>query len=59
MAEIDVASLLEDPRMAIGAVLIDGAASGADLRDDPEFEALETEFRKMETAGPPPSTGNS
>lgn len=51
MAEIDVFSLLEDPRSAIGAALIAGSA-GEDIRDDPQFEALETEFRKMETAGP-------
>lgn len=42
--------LLDDPRALIGTVPIDGGAD--DIRDDPEFSGLETEFRKMETAGP-------
>jgi type VI secretion system protein VasJ len=52
MAEIDVFSHLDDPRAAIGALAIDGTPAGVDLRDDPEFETLESEFRKMETGGP-------
>lgn len=52
MAEIDLATLLDDSRAGIGAILIDGSGSGVDLREEPEFEGLESEFRKMETAGP-------
>ncbi|MGX5851227.1 type VI secretion system protein TssA [Mesorhizobium sp. PL10] len=52
MAEIDAHLLLEDPRIAIGAALIGASSSGEDMRDDPQFEVLDTEFRKMETAGP-------
>jgi type VI secretion system protein VasJ len=52
MAEIDVFSHLDDPRAAVGAIPIAGTPAGVDLRDDPEFELLEAEFRKMETGGP-------
>lgn len=42
-----------DPRIAIGASIIAGGApAGADPRGGEDFEALETEIRKMETDGP-------
>src|SRR5262245_23239542 len=43
MADVDVASLLTDPRAAVGATPFANAAAGMDLRDDPEFETLEGE----------------
>jgi type VI secretion system protein VasJ len=46
-------SLAEDPRAALGAVAIPGdAPAGVNLRYEPEFDALQTEIGKMETAGP-------
>jgi type VI secretion system protein VasJ len=52
MAEIDLSALLQDARADFGAVPVNPAPSGADLRGDPEFEWLEDEFRKIETGGP-------
>lgn len=53
MPEIDVDALLKDPRTDIGRNPASGdAPAGKDMRDEPEFDLLETEFRKMETAGP-------
>ncbi|WP_162894648.1 type VI secretion system protein TssA [Rhizobium terrae] len=52
MAAIDLDALLTDPRASIGGLAIDGAPAGRDLRDEAEFEALDSEFRKMETGGP-------
>ena len=43
----------DDPRIAIGASPISSdAVAGEDVRDDPDFDALEAEFRKIETEGP-------
>lgn len=53
MPDIDIGALLNDPRMAIGGSRIsDAAPAGMDMREEPDFEEFETEFRKMETAGP-------
>lgn len=53
MPESSITSLLDDPRALIGATAIGGGQpAGEDIRDDPAFEAVEAEFRKMETAGP-------
>lgn len=52
MAAIDLDTLLTDPRISVGGLAIDGEPAGRDLRDDAEFEALDGEFRKMETGGP-------
>ncbi|MDE1996138.1 MAG: type VI secretion system protein TssA [Rhizobiaceae bacterium] len=52
MTDIDLTALLADPRADLGAVPIGSSHSGEDLRGDPEFDALETEFRKIETGGP-------
>lgn len=52
MADIDLDALLADPRASIGGLAIDGTPAGQDLRDQPEFDALDSEFRKMETGGP-------
>nr|WP_246746040.1 type VI secretion system protein TssA [Ciceribacter sp. L1K22] len=53
MLDLDLDALLADPRSTIGlAAISDDLPSGIDLRDDPEFDQLETEFRKMETDGP-------
>ncbi len=43
----------DDPRIAIGALPISSdAVAGEEVRDDPDFDALEAEFRKIETEGP-------
>lgn len=53
MPEINVDALLTDPRTDIGRNPTSGdAPAGKDMRDEPDFDLLETEFRKMETAGP-------
>ncbi|MDL2398825.1 type VI secretion system protein TssA [Rhizobium mayense] len=52
MTDIDLSLLLDDSRADIGAVPIEPLPAGEDLRGEPEFEALETEFRKIETGGP-------
>jgi type VI secretion system protein VasJ len=52
LAEIDLDALLADPRASIGGLAIDGTPAGRDLRDEAEFDALDSEFRKMETGGP-------
>ncbi len=49
MPEIDLDALLSDDRVEIGRGPL---ASNIDLRGTPEFDALETEFRKIETGGP-------
>ncbi|MEO1200579.1 MAG: type VI secretion system protein TssA [Pseudomonadota bacterium] len=40
----------DDPRIGVGAIAVGG--SGPEVRDDPVFEELEAEFRKMESDGP-------
>lgn len=53
MSESSNMPLLDDPRALIGAAAIDGdRPAGEDIRDDPDFEEVEAEFRKMETSGP-------
>ncbi|MFS8113862.1 type VI secretion system protein TssA [Rhizobium jaguaris] len=52
MTDINLALLLDDSRADIGALPIEPTPSGEDLRGEPEFEILETEFRKIETGGP-------
>ncbi|MDL2408869.1 type VI secretion system protein TssA [Rhizobium calliandrae] len=52
MAAIDLDAVLTDPRASIGGLAIDGTPAGRDLRDEAEFDALDNEFRKMETGGP-------
>lgn len=53
MPELDLDALVADPRASIGTAAIAGEFSaGVDLRDEPDFDQLETEFRKMETDGP-------
>jgi type VI secretion system protein VasJ len=52
MSEGQPASLA-DARIAIGAQPIsDAAPAGADIRRDPEFEAIEAEIRRMDADGP-------
>lgn len=52
-ADAEEASAFEDPRLAIGTTPISAdAVAGEDIREDPDFDALETEFRKIETEGP-------
>ncbi len=46
-------SVAEDPRAQFGAVPITGdAPAGANLRYEPEFDALQTEVGKMDSGGP-------
>ncbi|MCL6707117.1 type VI secretion system protein TssA [Pseudomonas sp. R2.Fl] len=53
MPDLDLNALLGDPRSAIGTTAISAdLPTGIDLRDEPDFDQLETEFRKMETDGP-------
>ena len=52
MPDIDIDALLDDPRAKVGAAAIDGEPAGRDIRDEPEFDQLDSEFRKMETDGP-------
>jgi len=52
MADIDFDALLADSRTEIGRIPAGTHGGGEDLRGSPEFETLETEFRKIETAGP-------
>ncbi|MCJ8518562.1 type VI secretion system protein VasJ [Pseudorhizobium tarimense] len=53
MPDLDLDVLLGDPRSSIGTAAISvDLPAGIDLRDEPDFDQLETEFRKMETDGP-------
>jgi type VI secretion system protein VasJ len=52
MADIDYDALLADPRSEVGSIPVGATGGGEDLRGGAEFEQLETEFRKIETAGP-------
>lgn len=52
MAEIDLDALLGDSRGLIGGQPIDGEPAGRDLREEAEFDALDGEFRKMDSGGP-------
>ncbi|MBB3457484.1 type VI secretion system protein VasJ [Rhizobium sp. BK313] len=52
MTDINLGLILDDSRADIGALAIEPLPSGEDLRGEPEFETLETEFRKIETGGP-------
>lgn len=52
MADIDLDALLADSRIEIGRIPAGANGGGEDLRGSPEFETLEAEFRKIETAGP-------
>ena len=52
MTEIDYDALLADPRAETGKLPAGANGGGEDLRGSPEFEMLENEFRKIETAGP-------
>ena len=49
MPDIDYDALLSDDRSQIGRVPLE---AHADLRGSPDYDALETEFRKIETGGP-------
>jgi type VI secretion system protein VasJ len=52
MADIDYDALLADPRTDVGRVPVGTNGGGEDLRGGAEFDQLENEFRKIETAGP-------
>lgn len=52
MSDIDINALLDDPRIAIGEQAAGDNPAGEDIRDTPEYDALDTEFRKMESDGP-------
>lgn len=45
-------SVLDDARASIGATPVGDPPAGEDIRDDPAYEELEAEFRKMESGGP-------
>jgi type VI secretion system protein VasJ len=52
MPDIDYDQLLSDPRIEAGRAAAGASGGGEDLRGSAEFDALESEVRKMETAGP-------
>ncbi len=52
MTDFDYDSLLSDPRAEAGRVPVGANGGGEDLRGLAEFDMLENEFRKIETAGP-------
>jgi type VI secretion system protein VasJ len=52
MADADPLATLDDPRAGVGRAALDNPDAQEEFRDSPEFEELETEFRKMETGGP-------
>jgi len=52
MADDDALATLDDPRAEVGRAALDNPGAQEDFRDSLEFEALEAEFRKMETGGP-------
>jgi len=52
MADFDFDALLPDPRIGAGKTPVGETGGGEDLRDDPDFDQLEAEFRKTETDGP-------
>ncbi|MES0884488.1 type VI secretion system protein TssA [Roseibium sp. SCP14] len=52
MAEEDPLAILDDPRSEVGRAQLEMPDAQSEFRDSPEFETLESEFRKMETDGP-------
>jgi len=52
MAGEDPLATLDDPRLNVGQVALENPEAQEEFRDTAEFEALEAEFRKMETGGP-------
>ncbi|MEO9629293.1 MAG: type VI secretion system ImpA family N-terminal domain-containing protein, partial [Sulfitobacter sp.] len=52
MAGEDPLATLDDPRAGVGLAALENPAAQEDFRESPEFEELESEFRKMETGGP-------
>lgn len=43
--------VFSDPRMAFGEIAVDEGGAGVSIRDEPEGDLLEAEFRKFESGG--------
>jgi type VI secretion system protein VasJ len=52
MSDVHSDGLFNDPRMAYGELAIGVSGAGTDIRDQPESDELDSEFRRFESSGP-------